>query len=126
MRFRAIRGVLGTRSRAIRVDRPGAKSLPDLRRRIARERVPTMPRFRAKSSQKRLSSAPGLWLVDTMDLEVESRVICPYCGAIFTTVVDTSSGTFTTIEDCEVCCRPIEFNVHCHYGEIESVEFDRA
>jgi hypothetical protein len=61
-----------------------------------------------------------------MDLEVESRVVCPYCGAVFTTVVDTSSGTFSTIEDCEVCCRPIALSVHCHYGEVESVEFDRA
>jgi hypothetical protein len=61
-----------------------------------------------------------------MDLEVESRVVCPYCGALFTTVIDTSSGTFSTIEDCEICCRPIALNVHCHSGEIDSVDFDRA
>ena len=61
-----------------------------------------------------------------MDLEVESQILCPYCGAVFTTVIDTSSGTFSTIEDCEVCCRPISINVHCHCGEIESVEIDRA
>ena len=76
--------------------------------------------------KKTLFYGDGVWLASAMDLEVESRVICPYCGAIFTTVVDTSSGTFSTIEDCEVCCRPIELNVHCHFGEIESVEFDRA
>jgi hypothetical protein len=62
----------------------------------------------------------------TMDLEVESRVVCPYCGAVFTSVIDTSAGTFSTIEDCEICCRPIAVSVHCHCGEIESVEFDRA
>jgi Cysteine-rich CPXCG len=67
-----------------------------------------------------------LRLHSAMDLEVESRVVCPYCGAVFTTVVDTSFGTFSTIEDCEVCCRPIALNVHCHYGEIDSVDFDRA
>jgi hypothetical protein len=61
-----------------------------------------------------------------MDLEVECRIICPYCGAIFTTMVDTSMGTFSTIEDCEVCCHPIAFNMHCHSGKIESVEMDRA
>jgi hypothetical protein len=73
-------------------------------------------------------SVPGgicAYIAD-MDLEVESRVVCPYCGAVFTTVVDTSFGTFSTIEDCEVCCRPIALNVHCHYGEIDSVDFDRA
>ena len=78
------------------------------------------------AEKKTLFYGDGVWLASAMDLEVESRVICPYCGAIFTTVVDTSSGTFSTIEDCEVCCRPIELNVHCHSGEIESVEFDRA
>jgi len=78
------------------------------------------------AKKKRLFYGNGVWLNCVMDLEVESRVICPYCGAIFTTVVDTSSGTFSTIEDCEVCCRPIALNVHCHFGEIESVEFDRA
>ena len=76
--------------------------------------------------KKKLCPGPALWLDFAMDLEVESRVVCPYCGAVFITVVDTSSGTFSTIEDCEVCCRPIELNVHCHYGEIESVEYDRA
>jgi hypothetical protein len=70
---------------------------------------------------------PALLRLDcAMDLEVESQIMCPYCGAVFTTVVDTSSGAFSTIEDCEVCCRPIAVNVHCHYGEIESVEIDRA
>jgi hypothetical protein len=85
---------------------------------LAQTNVPT--------EKKTLFYGDGLWLDSPMELEVESRVICPYCGAIFTTVVDTSSGTFSTIEDCEVCCRPIALNVHCHFGEIESVEFDRA
>src|SRR6185437_3325413 len=79
----------------------------------------------SRSAKNRCSAAP-LRLHCAMDLEVESQVVCPYCGAVFTTVVDTSSGTFSTIEDCEVCCRPIALNVHCHYGEVESVDFDRA
>src|SRR5580692_10918870 len=76
--------------------------------------------------QKNTCSVHTLQLHSAMDLEVESRVVCPYCGAVFTTVVDTSFGTFSTIEDCEVCCRPIAVNVHCHCGEVESVEIDRA
>ena len=77
------------------------------------------PRFRS-------SIPPGIGYIAHMELEVESHIICPYCGANYTTVVDTSAGTFSTIEDCEVCCRPIAVNVHCHYGEIDSVEIDRA
>jgi hypothetical protein len=36
-------------------------------------------------------------------------VDCPYCGETFETVLDLSAGSASYIEDCEVCCRPIEF-----------------
>ena len=40
---------------------------------------------------------------------IESVVIsCPYCGESFETVVDLSAGSQRYIEDCAVCCRPIE------------------
>jgi hypothetical protein len=42
----------------------------------------------------------------------EYTVTCPYCGESFTTVVDYSAGYQQYIEDCQVCCRPIEFVVH--------------
>ncbi|HET9190774.1 MAG TPA: CPXCG motif-containing cysteine-rich protein [Rudaea sp.] len=33
---------------------------------------------------------------------------CPYCGESYETVVDPSAGSQNYIEDCAVCCRPIE------------------
>ena len=33
---------------------------------------------------------------------------CPYCGEGFETTVDLSAGSQSYIEDCAVCCRPIE------------------
>ena len=39
------------------------------------------------------------------DIQVE----CPYCGEAFWTTVDCSAGSQRYIEDCPVCCRPIEF-----------------
>ena len=33
---------------------------------------------------------------------------CPYCGESYETVVDLSAGSQRYIEDCAVCCRPIE------------------
>jgi hypothetical protein len=33
---------------------------------------------------------------------------CPYCGETFEIVVDGSAGDQHYIEDCVVCCRPIE------------------
>jgi hypothetical protein len=35
-------------------------------------------------------------------------VDCPYCGERFVTAIDLSSGGFAYIEDCQVCCQPIE------------------
>lgn len=36
-------------------------------------------------------------------------VQCPYCGESFQTAVDLSAGSFQYVEDCQVCCQPIEF-----------------
>ena len=33
---------------------------------------------------------------------------CPYCGESYETVVDLSAGSQRYIEDCAICCRPIE------------------
>lgn len=41
----------------------------------------------------------------------EIAVDCPYCGETFETVADISGGDQDYIEDCPVCCRPIEFQV---------------
>jgi hypothetical protein len=35
-------------------------------------------------------------------------VQCPYCGESFDTTVDVSAGSFSYVEDCQVCCQPIE------------------
>jgi len=35
-------------------------------------------------------------------------VQCPYCGESFETAVDLSAGSFSYVEDCQVCCQPIE------------------
>lgn len=36
---------------------------------------------------------------------------CPYCGEHTTVLVDCSVAEQSYIEDCEVCCRPINLNV---------------
>jgi hypothetical protein len=33
---------------------------------------------------------------------------CPYCGEEISMVLDPSVSDQSYIEDCEVCCRPIE------------------
>ena len=41
----------------------------------------------------------------------ETPVTCPYCGEPFTALVDSTGGDQHYIEDCPVCCRPIEFRI---------------
>lgn len=38
-------------------------------------------------------------------------VRCPYCGSGFTASVDASAGAQRYVEDCPVCCRPIEVSL---------------
>jgi hypothetical protein len=38
-------------------------------------------------------------------------VQCPYCGERLETRVDLTADEPSYIEDCQVCCRPIEFAV---------------
>jgi hypothetical protein len=40
-----------------------------------------------------------------------AAVECPYCGEAFETRVDTSAGSATYVEDCQVCCQPIELEM---------------
>ena len=53
-----------------------------------------------------------------MNLLVETEVECPHCGEAWALSVDTSQGDYVTIEDCTVCCRPIQFSFECEPGEV--------
>jgi hypothetical protein len=45
-----------------------------------------------------------------MDMLEDYAVDCPYCGEAISANVDCSGGSHDFIEDCTVCCRPIEFH----------------
>jgi Cysteine-rich CPXCG len=38
-------------------------------------------------------------------------VHCPYCGEGFETSADASGGPCKYVEDCQVCCQPIEMEL---------------
>lgn len=51
-------------------------------------------------------------------MNVESQ--CPYCGEPLDLDVDESGGRNQSyIEDCVVCCRPIEVKVVVEDGDVE-------
>ena len=40
-----------------------------------------------------------------------SSITCPYCGEVIELEIDCSAGDQSYIEDCRVCCRPIEIEI---------------
>lgn len=56
-------------------------------------------------------------LPTNMELEIEKKFKCPYCREKISMLLDLSEeGAQTYIEDCEVCCQPIQihFEVRNH------------
>lgn len=47
---------------------------------------------------------------------------CPHCWEEISMLLDTSVNRQTYIEDCEICCNPIEINVHFEANQIQEFE----
>ncbi len=52
---------------------------------------------------------------------IETEVACPHCGESFPLLIDTSQCEQSLVEDCSVCCRPINLTIACRPGEILEV-----
>jgi transcription elongation factor Elf1 len=59
---------------------------------------------------------------DGDDALIEHGFDCPYCGEPITMLVDASVPDQRYVEDCEVCCNPIDIHVRARRGEV--VEFE--
>jgi hypothetical protein len=57
-----------------------------------------------------------------MNIEEEQLITCPYCGEQISILIDRSYDTPEYIEDCQVCCRPITFQVNNTDSEIIQVQ----
>jgi transcription elongation factor Elf1 len=57
-------------------------------------------------------------------MEIEHFFICPYCWQEISMILDLSVEEQTYIEDCEVCCRPIEIRYTVADGEPENFAAD--
>jgi len=47
---------------------------------------------------------------------------CPHCWEEISMLIDTSVPFQKYIEDCEVCCNPLEIRVSCEEGEVVDFE----
>ena len=52
-------------------------------------------------------------------------ILCPYCWESYETQVDLSAGSFTYVEDCQVCCQPIELSCEVDEGLFVAVKPER-
>jgi hypothetical protein len=56
-----------------------------------------------------------------------ATVQCPYCGEPFDTLLDMSAGSTSYIEDCQICCQPIELSIEIGInGELLAVTTRRT
>lgn len=60
-----------------------------------------------------------------MELLLEILIDCPYCGETIALAIDSSQADQQIIEDCSVCCRPINLQIRCTPGELEAIEARR-
>lgn len=58
--------------------------------------------------------------------EEEKFFQCPYCFERISFLLETSYGDQSYIEDCEVCCQPIEVAYTVDEGQVLSLEAKRA
>ena len=56
--------------------------------------------------------------------QTEHYLICPYCNAEISILVETQNGNHEYIEDCEVCCNPIKFSLVINQNTL--VDFSAA
>lgn len=62
-----------------------------------------------------------------MDARLIDRTIrCPYCGEAIDILLDLSAGSQSYIEDCHVCCRPIEISFDTDDGRLETLRVGHA
>ena len=59
-------------------------------------------------------------------MQEETEIECPFCGEPISLLIDTSVDNQNYIEDCSVCCKPIQLIVHCEEQELVGIEVSQA
>lgn len=59
--------------------------------------------------------------------EVEKFFKCPYCLEKISMLLDVSvEAPQTYIEDCEVCCQPIQIQFEAHDGKVKGFQAGKS
>lgn len=57
-------------------------------------------------------------------MQEEAEITCPFCGEPLAILLDLSLPQQDYIEDCQVCCRPIQLSIGVDGDNIDSVQAD--
>jgi len=57
---------------------------------------------------------------------VERRISCPFCAESSSILLDLSAGDQSYIEDCQVCCQPIEIAFDVDGGDYSNLRVNCA
>jgi transcription elongation factor Elf1 len=59
--------------------------------------------------------------------EVEKFFKCPYCLERISMILDVfEDGEQTYVEDCEVCCNPIQLSYTAQESKVKNFQIDKA
>ena len=59
--------------------------------------------------------------------EVEKKFKCPYCFERISMILDVSiSDPQSYVEDCEVCCNPIQITYESDIGKVRNFHAEKA
>jgi Cysteine-rich CPXCG len=57
---------------------------------------------------------------------VEHTIVCPSCWESCSVLIDLSAGDHVFVEDCQVCCNPMQLTVTIGDGELLSLDAEAA
>jgi transcription elongation factor Elf1 len=57
---------------------------------------------------------------------VETRIGCPYCAQAMEVVLDLSGGSQSYVEDCQICCQPMQISFDVDNDRLQGLQVDRA
>jgi len=57
---------------------------------------------------------------------IEHFFTCPHCWQQISMLIDNSISEESFIEDCEVCCNPLELNVEFNDKELSSFDVKQS
>lgn len=57
-------------------------------------------------------------------MEIEHFFTCPYCWQTISMILDLSIDGQNYVEDCEVCCNPIQINFTAENSELNYFSAD--